>query len=213
MKCVARDSDSSDGKCGRECEQGFKYCERHKGRKAAVEERLRSGVSGLSNNTPVYDITGTQKEFQDEHSQVVEEDKVEDNLAKREVQPVVNNTSHGTIVDQVNGMLQRVVDMEFNAFNEFNKLDPADWRYRDKAGAEQIRGEVAIYERAMDRSLRALTQITKLGIEQQAAIVDKAQYEGVRTAIHRTLVRMGFDERQISETLKILAEEFSRLVR
>lgn len=205
MKCVA--SIRNGEPCGNDCEVGYKFCEEHKGRKKAVEERLEKTVSGLSNPQ------NNRMNFEDPHEAEIVEEQQETALATRNVAPVVNNTSHRTIVDQVNDMLTRVVDWEFSTFNEMNKLEPNEWRYRDKAGAEQIRGEVAIYERAQDRSLRALTQITKLGIEQQAAIVEKAQYEGVRTAIQRTLVRMGFDQQQISEALRILAEEFSNLVR
>ena len=210
MKCVARDPDNLDGKCGRECEQGFKYCNVHKKRKGAVEERMQAGMQALSTQTPVFDFTQPGQSSEDA---LIEEERVETQLAKREVEPVVNQTSHGTLVDQVNSMLGRVVDTEFNAYSEFNKLDPNEWRYRDKAGAEQIRGEVAIYERAMDRSLKALTQITKLGIEQQAAIIDKAQYEGVRMGLQRTFVRLGCDEREIGEALAILGEELARMRR
>lgn len=208
-ECAAY-KDGTKERCGKPTELGFKFCDEHKTRRGAVKERLEHSVKALGNpqNAPDQYMDGSDRR----HEEAVKEDRVIDVASQREVVPVTNNTSHKTIVDQVNEMLRRVVDFEFNAYNEVAKLDPSEYRYRDKAGAEQIRGEVAIYERAMDRSLRALTAITKLGIEQQAVIVEKAQYEGVRTAIHRTLVRLGFDDKEISQALAILAEEFSKLV-
>lgn len=220
MAACSAYKDSTKERCGAPTELGFKFCEEHKSRRGAVKERLEHSVKALGNpqNTPnnpqsSTDHPGSTRTESDEAFDKETEQEREIQVATQpSKEVVVNNTSHRTIVDQVNAMLVRVVDFEFQAYNEAQKLDPSEWRYRDKAGAEQVRGEVQIYERAMDRSLRALTTITKLGIEQQAVIIEKAQYEGVRTAMHRTLVRLGFNDKEISQALAILAEEFSKLI-
>lgn len=54
-------------------------------------------------------------------------------------------------------------------------LDPARWRYEDDKGGEQLRSEIALFERAMDRCHKHLREIAQLNIEERLVRVTEAQ--------------------------------------
>ncbi len=64
-------------------------------------------------------------------------------------------------------------------------------RYTDEKGAEQLRAEVAVLERAMDRAGRLLVDIARLNIEERLARVTEQQAEMVKKALGKTLAEMG----------------------
>lgn len=56
-------------------------------------------------------------------------------------------------------------------------------RYRDSKGAEQLRSEVALWERALDRAERFVTSMAKLDIDNRLAKISEAQADIVLKAI------------------------------
>ena len=55
-----------------------------------------------------------------------------------------------------------------------------DWRYTDKSGAEQLDSRVALYERALDRAIRAAVALSKLNIEAAGSFNDVAHYRSLQ---------------------------------
>lgn len=187
-------------RCGNETKPGWKYCDECKDKPRAVEEAQQKAITNL----------GTAKEQAKEKFRPRNEVVRAREEAKAE--GVMANTSPQNIVDQVNQMLERCLNFEQDAFTAYSRLSIEDWSFKDKAGSAQLAPEIGVYERALDRAGRVLPMIAKLGIEQQAAIIEKAQYEGVKAAMTRTLIRLGFDESQMREANKIIAEEFRKLM-
>lgn len=72
-------------------------------------------------------------------------------------------------------------------------------RYEDAKGAEQLRSEVAVLERAMDRCGRLLVDIAKLNIEERIAKVTEIQVGLVREALNRSLAEAGLPPEQQRE--------------
>jgi hypothetical protein len=72
------------------------------------------------------------------------------------------------------------------------KEDEIDWRYEGVAG-EQIRGEILLYERALDRCGRLLLQLARLGIEERLARVTERQAYLVNKALELALEEAGAD--------------------
>jgi hypothetical protein len=64
-------------------------------------------------------------------------------------------------------------------------------RYEGASGAEQLRAEVALYERAMDRAAHVLGLIAKLNIEERLAAVSERQADKVIAAIDAALAHAG----------------------
>jgi hypothetical protein len=71
-------------------------------------------------------------------------------------------------------------------------LNENEWRYENIAG-EQIRGDIILYERALDRTARMLLMIAKLGIEERLARVSERQATLIEQVIIQALDESGAD--------------------
>lgn len=76
-------------------------------------------------------------------------------------------------------------------------------RYRGGTG-EQLRAEVALYERAMDRLGRFLADYGRLNIDDRLARITEKQAELVEKALLATLGEMGMDVKQQTDALQRL---------
>lgn len=76
-------------------------------------------------------------------------------------------------------------------------------RYRGGAG-EQLRAEVALYERAMDRLGRFLVDYGRLNIDDRLARITEKQAELVEKALLAVLGEMGLDVKQQTDALQRL---------
>lgn len=81
-------------------------------------------------------------------------------------------------------------------------------RYRGEA-AEQIRGEVALFERAMDRCVSVLAVIAKLNIDERLAAISEQQAEMLTTALFASFEAAGIPLMDVA-TRKTVAQEFNR---
>lgn len=64
-------------------------------------------------------------------------------------------------------------------------------RYRGANGAEQLRAEIALYERAMDRAVNVLSAIARLGIDERLVQVTEKQADAVVGALNAALAAAG----------------------
>ncbi|MER7927035.1 HGGxSTG domain-containing protein [Streptomyces sp. NPDC096057] len=67
----------------------------------------------------------------------------------------------------------------------------ADIRYRAANGTEQLRAEVALFERATDRACQVLATIAKLRIDERLTAVSERQAEAVIGAVEAALAAVG----------------------
>jgi hypothetical protein len=64
-------------------------------------------------------------------------------------------------------------------------------RYEGASGSEQLRAEIALYERAMDRTGHVLGMIAKLNIEDRMARVTERQADALVSALEAALAAAG----------------------
>lgn len=64
-------------------------------------------------------------------------------------------------------------------------------RYRGANGAEQLRAEISLYERAMDRAVAVLSAIARLNIDERLVQVTERQADAMVTAINAALEAAG----------------------
>jgi hypothetical protein len=83
-------------------------------------------------------------------------------------------------------------------------------RYKAGVGGEQVRAEVALYERSLERAEKILSDLVKLGIEERLAKLTAKQVDEVMGLIDRTLVRLGVDPEQ-PEVAGLIAAELREL--
>jgi autotransporter translocation and assembly factor TamB len=81
--------------------------------------------------------------------------------------------------------------------NELKQL-----RYTSEAGGEQLRAEIAAYERAMDRCASILTSIAKLDIDARLVKIEEAKAEVVVKAIEAALTVAGVTGTAAAEARK-----------
>lgn len=78
-------------------------------------------------------------------------------------------------------------------------------RYEGGAGAEQLRAEIALYERAMDRTGSVLGMIAKLNIEDRMARVTERQADALVSALEAALAAAGVTGPQADDARKAAA--------
>lgn len=83
-------------------------------------------------------------------------------------------------------------------------------RYSHKSYGEQVRAEVLLYERALERLATILIQIGKLGIERKLAEITAAQVQRVDRALTAALTATGLDLVAQQEARAVLARELMK---
>lgn len=81
---------------------------------------------------------------------------------------------------------------EIKAFKDFLAGRVADmraeeWRYTDDKGGEQLRAEIVVYERALDRTAKILLDLAKLGLEERLVRISEQQGAIVAQIIRASL--------------------------
>lgn len=85
-----------------------------------------------------------------------------------------------------------------------NKLSGEDLRYTDARGAEQLRSEIVVFERALGRVGDRLVAYAKLNIDERLAAIQEKQAEAVVRAVDAALAHAGvtgpaaFEARQVA---------------
>jgi hypothetical protein len=86
-----------------------------------------------------------------------------------------------------------------------------DVRFTDDRGAEQLRAEVALYERALDRSVRFLEVLAKLGYEERQVRIAEAQGALLAEVIHDVLRAVRLTPEQAERAPEIVASRLRLL--
>lgn len=90
------------------------------------------------------------------------------------------------------------------------RLQEEAWRFTDDKGGEQLRAEIAMYERALDRSARVLADIARLKIDERLMAITEAQGQMVAAVIVAVLERLELGE-EAGRVRELVAVELERL--
>jgi hypothetical protein len=97
---------------------------------------------------------------------------------------------------------------------DLNGRDGTLIRYRDDHGAEQLRSEIAVYERALDRLAKITESIVRLGIDEHLARVEaravELRGEHMDTLLRRVLQALGHDPDDPG-VAQVVVDEIDRL--
>lgn len=116
-----------------------------------------------------------------------------------------------------------VLQSTLNSVNDFKSLierkieamneEGEDWRFTDKAGGEQLRSEIALYERALDRAVRAATALSKLNIEERYLAISEKQATSIIYIISTVLQRIpGITESQKQAAIAMVGEVIEEML-
>jgi hypothetical protein len=106
-------------------------------------------------------------------------------LARLDVEPVTN------AFEQLALVAGQAVAWKDAMAAKVNEL--LDLRREDAVGAEQLRAEILLWERALDRCVATLTAMVKLNIESRLAGVREATAAMLETALTQALASSGCD--------------------
>lgn len=83
-------------------------------------------------------------------------------------------------------------------------------RYEGEGSGEQLRAEVALWERALDRCERFLTAMARLNIDERLTKISEARAEAILAVFTAALDRAGIEGEQLETVLTAADEEFAR---
>ena len=86
-----------------------------------------------------------------------------------------------------------------------NRLD--EIRYQDAKGGEQLRSEVAMYERALDRSTQVLVAMARLKLDERLVAVSEATADMLVRAVDAGLAAAGVTGEAREPVRKAIARE------
>lgn len=145
-------------RCGNAPVRGATVCRMHGGAAPQVQAKAAERVA--------------QQEFDKE---------MERTLARLKVAPVDNPL---TVLAELAGQAVAFKDALAERVNRLND----NIRYTDARGSEQLRSEVALWERALDRCERFCTSMARLRIDDRLAKVEEAQVELLLAALDAGLI-------------------------
>ena len=94
---------------------------------------------------------------------------------------------------------------------ESKVADMGEWRYQDDKGAEQLRSEVALFERAMTECRQVLTACGRLSIDERLAAIDEQVAGAVVAVIMGTLADLKLDAPVHAQAIEIVERRLQAL--
>lgn len=114
-----------------------------------------------------------------------------------------------TALEKMNEALDRVLEWETLVATMLGRVDQSQWRYTDRAGTEQLRSEVTLYERAQDRTTRVLKDASKMAIQEKLVSLGKAQTDMIVRIIMSVVNDLGLDQSQFEAAKRIILEKLA----
>ncbi|MEV8324522.1 hypothetical protein [Kitasatospora sp. NPDC056731] len=130
-------------------------------------------------------------------------------IAEREVRAVLAELDVQPVDDPLTALAQlagQVVAWQQAIAEIVNRLGE-DVRYEGRAGAEQLRAEVGLYERAMDRTNTVLSTIARLDIDGRLARIEEAKAEFLMNAVQAGLAAIGVTGEQATTVKQVMARK------
>lgn len=121
-------------------------------------------------------------------------------LAQLDVSPVDNPL---TALSQLAGQVlawQKAVSTLVNRLGD-------EVRYEGTTGAEQLRAEIALYERAMDRANTVLAAIARLDIDARLARIEEEKARVLMEAVQAGLEAIGVTGEQAAQVKQVMARK------
>lgn len=104
-----------------------------------------------------------------------------------------------------------VVTMKNHLLERVAKLSQDDWTYGDRLGIEQVRAEIQLYERAVDRTARLLVDIGRLNLDERLVKISERQGNLISEILQKVLGKIGLTDEQRETAQTELATEFRKL--
>lgn len=139
---------------------------------------------------------GRAKQVKAKAAERVTEERVRAALARIDVDPITDPLSE---LSKIAGQVVAWKDTIADKVNELTSL-----RYSTEGG-EQLRAEVALFERALDRCEKFLSSMARLNIDERLARISERQADIIIKAITATLAERGLSVEEQAEARRDVA--------
>lgn len=163
---------------------GFDFCPAHLATPrglAHAQERIRNG--------PVFTVEDMEN-------------------AIREQSLIPESDYHTSALEKMDKILTEVIEWTDEARANLYELDKDDWRFTDRNNVEQLRSEVLVYERAMDRAARTTKDVSKMALQEKIVSLGRAQTELIIRIMMAVIEELGLDAKQFDHARAVLLQKF-----
>lgn len=128
--------------------------------------------------------------------------------AVREVEGRVLTRAPMTLRDVYDELLRTAaLAVEWRNLAEAKVAELSSWRYTaSSSGAEQLRAEVALFERAMDRAAKVAEMITRLDLDARVSGLTRRDGQILAGVIEAVLTGLDLDEQRREKARQIVAD-------
>lgn len=202
-KGITRDGEP----CSANPKPGQDYCRAHDpNKKRCTAKRPRDGkpcdADPIRGGTVCIAHGGKARQVREKAQRNVDDAKFQERLtrelARLDVEPVSDPL---TALSELAGQAVAFKDAIADRVNALTAI-----RYEDMKGGEQLRSEVAVWERALDRCERFVTSMAKLDIDSRLARVSEQQAEAVLRAIDAAFAAAGLRGEEATKARKVAAQ-------
>lgn len=137
--------------------------------------------------------------------------KAAERLAEQEAMAMLSRLDVGPVENpllELRKLAGRVLAWE--QLFETKRAELEEWRYEHNSG-EQLRSEVAVVERAMDRCATVLTMIAKLNLDERLVRLEEAKAALVEQLVLGVFTDLKLDDAQIREGRVSLGRRLSAI--
>ena len=118
---------------------------------------------------------------------------------------------HTSALEQMAEALEKIQEWVKEARINLDAVGgPEHWRYKDRAGQEQLRSEVSIFERAMDRLSKHLGAMSKVSLQDKTVSLGKAQVDMMIGMVMTVVSELRLDEQRLTRANHLLLEMLER---
>ena len=117
---------------------------------------------------------------------------------------------HTSALEKMINALDVIQQWVVESRSNLDRLTPPEYRYKDRAGQEQQRTEVAIYERALDRLSRHLSSMSKVSMQDKVVSLGKAQVDMMIRMVMGVVAELRLNNEQADRARMLLLDKLER---
>lgn len=117
---------------------------------------------------------------------------------------------HTSALEQMADTLEVIQNWVDESRHHLDTLNVGEWRYKDRAGQEQVHTYVVLYERALDRVSKHLGAMSKVSLHDKIVSLGKAQVDMMIRMIMTVVAELRLNEDTAQRANALLLDLFER---
>jgi hypothetical protein len=115
-----------------------------------------------------------------------------------------------TALEKMVEALERILMWEAESRKQLDLIPKDQWRFTDRTGSEQTRAEVGIYERALDKTSRILSSMSRAALNEKIITLGRAQVELMVRIMMSLISELELDNQTTDRARILLLEMLKR---